>query len=151
MKESLIIVRETLEIQAPKISLPGMGAPYVIFAVDQAIWRGVAGRSILILELVPPALKIRIRETRGLNPLPVVNVIENMEEQPLSNDDVKPLLSDNVLCSQEILLCGPASLVQAFINEHPAKLLVDTGASMSIVKNHFNVRTCLMSLWVLGV
>eukprot|EP00795_Rhopilema_esculentum_P009287 gene9287-16984_t len=39
--------------------------------------------------------------------------------------------------TQEILLCGPASIIDGFINDVPAKMLVDTGASMSIVNETF--------------
>ena len=42
--------------------------------------------------------------------------------------------------TQEILLCGPASVVNGFIDEHPCKLLIDTGASMSIVNETFQHR-----------
>ena len=38
-------------------------------------------------------------------------------------------------CStQEILLCGPGSIANGFIDEYPTKFLVDTGASMTTVK-----------------
>ena len=39
--------------------------------------------------------------------------------------------------SQDILVCGPASILEGRINEQPAKLLVDTGASMTIVNESF--------------
>ena len=42
-----------------------------------------------------------------------------------------------VRCSEEILLCGPSSIVKGFINEKPANMLIDTGASMSIVNETF--------------
>ena len=50
---------------------------------------------------------------------------------------VNPPLSKEISYSRVILHCGPASLVQAVINEHAAKLVVCTGASMTIVKQSF--------------
>ena len=44
---------------------------------------------------------------------------------------------DSNRSTQEILLCGPASVVNGFIDKHPCKLLIDTGASMSIVNETF--------------
>ena len=76
-----------------------------------------------------------------LNPLPV-NVIEeklDIESNVIDREpDVTPHVSETVICSsQEILLCGPASICNGFINEQPAKLLVDTGASMTIFNESF--------------
>ena len=46
--------------------------------------------------------------------------------------------NNELICStQEILLCDPASVVNGFIDKHPCKLLIDTGASMSIVNETF--------------
>lgn len=52
--------------------------------------------------------------------------------------DVTAPPNNQFICStQEILLCGPASAVNGFIDENPCKLLIDTGASMSIVNETF--------------
>ena len=56
--------------------------------------------------------------------------------------------------TQEILLCGPASIIDGFINDVPAKMLVDMGASMSIVMKHFNrlifrMLFSIQELWML--
>ena len=48
-----------------------------------------------------------------------------------------PPNNESICSTQEILLCGPASVVIGFIDEHPCKLLIDTGASMSIVNETF--------------
>ena len=79
------------------------------------------------------------------NPLPVVNVVDeeqNDGQVVFSNDDDDDcgdvVSKDNpslkvARITSKILLCGPASIMNGFINEVPAKILVDTGASMSIV------------------
>ena len=46
-------------------------------------------------------------------------------------------MSSLIGCSEEILLCGPSSIAKGFINDKPASILVDTGASMSIVNETF--------------
>ena len=48
-----------------------------------------------------------------------------------------PSNSESICSTQEILLCGPSSIVEGFVNEHPAKILVDTGSSMTIVNETF--------------
>ena len=48
-----------------------------------------------------------------------------------------PSNSESICSTQEILLCGPSSIVEGFVNEHPAKILVDTGSSMTIVSETF--------------
>ena len=48
-----------------------------------------------------------------------------------------PSISESICSTQEILLCGPSSIVEGFVNEHPAKILVDTGSSMTIVNETF--------------
>eukprot|EP00794_Sanderia_malayensis_P014869 gene14869-16415_t len=45
------------------------------------------------------------------------------------------MANENVV--SEILLCGPSSVVTGYINDTPANILVDTGASMSIVNESF--------------
>eukprot|EP00794_Sanderia_malayensis_P007624 gene7624-8464_t len=45
------------------------------------------------------------------------------------------MANENVV--SEILLCGPSSIVTGYINDTPANILVDTGASMSIVNESF--------------
>ena len=48
-----------------------------------------------------------------------------------------PSNSESICSTQEMLLCGPSSIVEGFVNEHPAKILVDTGSSMTIVNETF--------------
>ena len=45
--------------------------------------------------------------------------------------------SECIPWSEEVLLCGPSSIVKCFINHKPANTLVDIGASMSVVKETF--------------
>ena len=75
------------------------------------------------------------------NPLPVVNNKEvnadNESRSTLNICTTNIVSSEGIPKSEEVLLCGPSSIIEGFINEQPAKLLVDTGASITIVNELF--------------
>ena len=75
---------------------------------------------------------------------PIINSIVKKVEVESRNEEISsvpsstaPSNSESICSTQEILLCGPSSIIEGFVNEHQAKLFVDTGSSMTIVNETF--------------